>query len=93
MIEGERQVHEQLVCPALARVELLHDIVDVRDGRRDKKREDEGDDIVLVCPDVHVDGVEDSQERETPRDAVNDDPLPAREELVDDGAEKQKMNQ
>lgn len=39
-------------------------------------------------PDVHIDGVEDSQKREAPRDAVNDDTLAGREELVNNGAKK-----
>lgn len=51
------------------------------------------DDIVLPAPDVDVDGVEDAKEREAPGDGVNDHALAGREELVDDCAEKQQMNE
>ena len=44
-------------------------------------------------PDVHVDGVEDSEEGKAPADAVNYDLLAAIEELVDDGAEKEEVNE
>lgn len=72
---------------------LLHNIVDVSDSRRDEKRKDEGDDVVLVDPDVNVDRIKDGQEREAPRDTVNEDTLAAGEKLVDNGAEKQQMNE
>lgn len=51
------------------------------------------DDIVLPAPDVNVDGVEDAKEREAPGDGVNDHALSGREELVDDCAEKEQMNE
>ena len=35
------------VVDGLAGMMFLHNVVDVRDGRADEKREDEGDDIVL----------------------------------------------
>lgn len=83
---------EELVCPRLARVELSHDVVNVRDSRRDEKGKDEGDDVMLVGPNVDVDRVEDGEEREAPRDAIDDDALAAGEELVYDSAEKQEMD-
>jgi hypothetical protein len=43
--------------------------------------------IVLPSPKVNVDGVKQSQKRETPRDSVNNDPLSVRGKLVDDGAQ------
>lgn len=51
------------------------------------------DDIVLPTPDVDVDGVEDAKEREAPGDGVDDHALSGREELVDDCAEKEQMNE
>ena len=45
--------------------------------------------VVVSGPDVHVDGVEDSEEGKAPADAVNYDLLAAIEELVDNGAEKE----
>lgn len=51
------------------------------------------DDIVLPAPDVNVDGVEDAEEGEAPGDGVDDHALAGREELVDDCAEKEQMNE
>lgn len=51
------------------------------------------DDIVLPAPDVDVNGVEDAKEREAPGDGVDDHALSGREELVDDCAEKEQMNE
>lgn len=48
---------------------------------------------MLPAPDIDVDGVEDAKEREAPGDSVNDHALAGREELVDDCAEKQQMNE
>ena len=44
-------------------------------------------------PEVDVDGVEEREEREAPGDTVNDDSLAVVEELVDDGSEKQEVNE
>ena len=49
--------------------------------------------VVLPGPYIYVDGVQDSEEREPPADAVNDDLLSALKELVDDSSEQQKMNE
>lgn len=43
-------------------------------------------------PKIDVDGVEDGEEGETPRNSVNDNQLSAREELVDDGTEKEEVD-
>ena len=43
-------------------------------------------------PEAHVDGVEDSEQGETPRDTVDDGAVTRLSELVDDGAEEQDMN-
>lgn len=50
------------------------------------------DDIVLPNPDVDVDGVEDGEQREAPRDAVDDGSFALREELVDDGSEEKEVD-
>ena len=42
---------------------------------------------------MDVDGVEDRKEREAPRDAVDDGRLALREELVDDGAEQEEVDE
>ena len=47
------------------------------------------DDIVMSAPDIDIDGVENTKERETPSYSINDHALACGEELVDDGSEEQ----
>ena len=42
---------------------------------------------------MHVDRIEDGEEGEAPGDAVDDDALAGGEELVDDRAQEQEMDQ
>jgi len=49
--------------------------------------------ILLGSPKVHIYGVEYSQKRETPGDSVDNDLLPVRGKLVDDGAQQEKVNE
>jgi len=44
-------------------------------------------------PEIDVDGVEDGEEGETPRNGVYDNHLSGREELIDDSAEKEDMDE
>jgi hypothetical protein len=44
-------------------------------------------------PEVDIDGVEYNQQGKAPRDTIDDDKLPASEELVDDSAEEEKMDE
>jgi len=71
---------------------LFNHVVDVSYCGRDEERKDESGNVAVVGPQVDVDGIQDTEERETPRDTVNDDLLSTREELVDDGAEKENVN-
>jgi hypothetical protein len=48
--------------------------------------------VVVASPQVDVDGIQDGQERETPRHAIDNDGLTAGEELVNDCAQKEKMD-
>lgn len=48
---------------------------------------------MLLHPDMNVDGVEDTKEREVPGHAVDDPALPGGEELVDECSEKEQMNE
>ncbi len=48
---------------------------------------------MMACPDVNVNGIEDTEERETPRDSIDDDLLASGEELVDDGSQEKEMNE
>jgi len=94
MPHGKRQVHEQLIAGGLGGVILLDDVVNVADGRGDQEREDESGEVMLVSPDGDEDGVEDGEEREPPRDSVDDDGLGVDGgELVDDGAEKEEVDE
>lgn len=43
-------------------------------------------------PEIDVDGIEDGEERESPRNAVDDCFLALREELIYDSTEKKNMN-
>lgn len=62
------------------------------DGGAHEQRKDERDDIVPVAPDIHVDRVQDEEEREAPGDTVDDRLLALREELVDDVAEQEEVD-
>ena len=44
-------------------------------------------------PNMHIDGVQNTQQRETPGNAINDDLFTGGEELIDDSAQEQEMNQ
>jgi len=93
VVEREREVDEELIISTLRNVELLHDIVHMRDGRADEEGEDEGDDVVLAGPDADVDGVEEGEEGEAPGDAVDDGAFAGGEELVDDRAEQEEVDE
>lgn len=90
--EREWKVDPEFVIYVLSRVMLFDEIVDVRDGRADEESKDESDDVVAAAPDADVDGVEDDEEGETPVDTIDDDLLSGFEELVDDGSEKEEVD-
>jgi len=92
VVQAEGEVDEQLVGDVDGCVMLLHDIINVRHGGGDEQGEDEGDDVMVVRPDVDVDGVEDGQQGEPPGDAVDDDALAGGEELVDDISEEKDVD-
>ena len=49
--------------------------------------------VVRLSPEVHVDDIENTEESKAPGDAINDGALAAGEELVDDRAQEQEMDQ
>ena len=51
------------------------------------------DDIVMSAPYIDIDGVENTKERETPSYSGNDQALASGEELVDDRAEEQEVDE
>jgi len=93
VVEGEGEVDPEFVIDVLATVRLLDDIVDVGDSGRDQESENEGDDVMLTSPDVDVDGVEGSEEREAPADTVDDGAFSVGEELVDHCAAEKEVDQ
>ena len=49
--------------------------------------------VVRLSPEVHVDDIEDTEESKAPGDAIDDGTLAAGEELVDDRAEEQEVDE
>ena len=88
MAEREGKADEELMTGTAWLV-----VVNVGDGAGDEEGEDEGDDVVAGRPGVDVDRVEGGEEGEAPADAVDDDALSACGELVDDGAEKEEVDE
>lgn len=48
---------------------------------------------MLGSPKFHVDGIENSQKCETPVDSINDNLLSFRGKLIDDGTQKEEVDQ
>jgi len=92
VVQGEGEMDEKLVVDRLRTVIFLHNIVDMSDSARDEKNEDESSDIMIMGREADIDAIEDSKERESPRNSVNDDFLASREELVDNCTKKEEMN-
>jgi len=93
VVEREGEVNEELITIRLGGVIFLDDIVNVGDGRADEQSKDKGKDVIVGCPQIDVDGIEDAEQRESPGDTVNDSTFAFGEELVDDGAEEKDVNQ
>jgi len=66
MVEREREMNEKFICKRLGTVMLLYDVIDMRDRGADKESKDEGNDVMVSGPQVDVDGIEDTEEGETP---------------------------
>lgn len=49
--------------------------------------------IVAGSPEFHISGIENSQKCETPVDSINDNLLPFRGKLINDGSQKEEMDQ
>ena len=49
--------------------------------------------VLVASPEIDVDGIENSQKGETPRDTVDNYTLTGREELVDNSSKKKNVNQ
>lgn len=93
VVEGERKVDKCLFSPTLlARVVLLDDIVDLRNGRSDKKGQDEGEDVPVSGPEINVDRVEYTKQGESPVDRVDDDFFTSSGELENHGTEEKKVD-
>jgi len=66
VVERERKVDEELISVRLGCVILLDDVIDVCDRGADEESKDKGNDVMVRRPQVDVDGVEDTKEREAP---------------------------
>jgi len=93
VIKREWEMDEDFVSDGGGRVMFFDLVVDVGDRGRDKEGEYEGPFVVMVTPQVDIDGIQDSEERETPRNMVDDDMLPIGEKLVDDGSQQKEVDQ
>jgi hypothetical protein len=93
VIQGKREMDEELIAPGRRSVVFLDDIVDVSHCGADKESKNESRDVMTRSPEVDVDGIEDGKERESPRDAIDNYSFTLREELVYDSTEKKKVNE
>lgn len=93
MVERKWEVNEQFISNTLRGVMLFDDVVYVGYGRADEERKYECPHVVVASPQVDIDGIQDGQERETPRHAIDNNGLSAGEELVNDRAQKKKMDE
>jgi hypothetical protein len=57
------------------------------------QRQDKGEDVPVPGPEVDVDGVEDTQDDETPTDRVDKDLLSPRGELEKHGTEEEQVDE
>jgi len=93
VIKREREMDEDFVSNGRGRVMLLDLVVDVGNRRRNKKGEHEGPDVVVVTPQVDINGVQDTKKSETPGDMVDDDVFSIGEELIDDSSQQKEVDQ
>jgi hypothetical protein len=93
VVEREGEVDEELVTGGARLVMLLDDVVDVGDQAAHEERKHESDDIVSTGPNIDVDGIEEAEGGEAPADTVDDDSLAVGGKLVDDGAEKEEVDE
>lgn len=104
--QGEGEVNEEFGREGFPAVVFgVDDVVDLADGSGDEQAHEERADEVAVGPEPDVDGVKDAEERETVRDAVNNEPgvsshcqgasslLAVVRELVQDHPEEEEVDQ
>jgi len=82
--QGEGDVDKEIIRHFRRDVVFFDDVIDVGDCGGNEQREDKGKNVVLVGPQVDINGVENNEKRETPGDGVHDNDFPVREELVND---------
>jgi hypothetical protein len=93
VVERKRKMNEKLVGDRLGRVIFFDDIVNVSYTGADKEGEDESPNVMLMSPEVDVNRVENDENRETPRNAIDDNPFSVGTELINDGTEEKKVDQ
>lgn len=94
VVKREREVDQPLLCQTLSTgVVCLDNVVDLADRRGHQQAEDEREDVPVSSPEEDVDAVKESEKRESPVDAVDDDVITARGELEDHSAEQQEVDE
>lgn len=81
--ELTRSARMNAICLMLASVQVCHE----------DRMNPRTDDIVMRGPKIHINGIENSQESETPGYSVDNDPFTLRGELVENRAQQEEMNQ
>jgi hypothetical protein len=57
------------------------------------KEEGQTEYMMIRSPKVDKNGIENTEERKTPRNSIDNDPFAFRSKLIDDGAQEEQMNQ
>lgn len=94
VVKRERKVDKSLFSPTfLARMVLLHHVVNLRNSRSDQKRQDECEDVPVSRPKVDIDRVEHSKQGESPVDRVDDDFFSTGRKLEYHSAEEEEVDE
>jgi hypothetical protein len=92
MVKREWQMDEKFISNGFRGVMLLDNVVNVSYCRRYEKGEDEGNDIMTGSPEINIDGIQDTEERETPGNTIDDDTFSTGDKLVDDGTKEENVD-
>ena len=60
------------------------DPIDTGDDRIDEQTKDKGPNVITLSPKVYINGDEDSEDRESPTNTINDDSITSISELVNE---------
>ena len=82
-----------LACQADTVTVLVDGVVYMAHSGAHKEGKDEGNNVMAMCPDADVDGIEHRKKREAPADAIDDEFLARVGELVEKETEKEEVNE